>query len=122
MATIIDSVIIVLLAGSITYGYLVSRKVRLLMMTLKELEPLVEEFSFAVDKSQNSVSQMRENIEEAVKTPQSEPEARTAQPEQAALVSRRADSSSIEIPGVRVVRDKKDLVRAFFESSGTAAV
>jgi hypothetical protein len=62
MAMIIDGVIIMLLIGSITYGYMVSRKVRLLMATLKELEPLVEEFSSAVDKSTHSVHQMRENI------------------------------------------------------------
>ena len=65
MATIIDGVIIVLLVGSIAYGYSVSRKVRQLMATLKELEPLVNEFSSAVDKTEHSVHLMRENIEVA---------------------------------------------------------
>ena len=49
MATIIDSLIVVLLIGSIGYGYVVSMKLRKLTATLKQLEPLVEQFSSAVD-------------------------------------------------------------------------
>ena len=121
MAAIIDSVIILLLIGSITYGYLVSRKVRLLMVTLRELEPLVDEFSSAVDKSQTSVAQMRETIEVSEKAP--EPEAATAPaPEKAAFSTRRAAPPTPEIPGLRHVRNKKELVRAFFDSTDTARV
>ncbi|MFC6639667.1 flagellar motor switch protein [Sulfitobacter sp. JBTF-M27] len=121
MAAIIDGVIIVLLIGSITYGYLVSRKVRLLMATLRELEPLVDEFSSAVDKSQTSVAEMRRNIEVAEEAPQ--PQAAPASaPEEAAFSSRRAAPPAPEIPGLRRVRDKKELVRAFFDSADTARV
>ena len=117
MAAIIDGVIIVLLMGSITYGYLVSRKVRLLMATLRELEPLVDEFSSAVDKSQTSVAQMRRNIEVAEELPQL-----LVAPEEATFSTRRAAPSAPEIPGLRRVRDKKELVRAFFDTADTARV
>lgn len=125
MATIIDGVIIVLLIGSITYGYLVSRKVRLLMATLKELEPLVDEFSSAVDKSQSSVAQMRENISVAEQSAQPEPApvpepAPAPRTEEAAFSSRRGTPPAPEMPGLRRVRDKKELVRAFFDSADTA--
>lgn len=117
LATIIDSVIILLLMGSITYGYTVSRKVHKLMGVLHDLEPLVEEFSIAVDKSETSVTKMRENIDIA-----EQPQARAPAPsesEEAAFSSRRA---APEVPGLRVVRDKQEMVRAFFENSGTARV
>lgn len=122
MAMIIDCVIILLLIGSITYGYIVSRKVRLLMGILKDLEPLVEEFSSAVEKSQDSVSQMRDRIEVAEQVQQVQPEAE-AEPEVAAqstFASRRA--APVETPGMRVMRDKKELVRAFFDTQSTAEV
>ncbi|MFT6676414.1 MAG: hypothetical protein ACJAVM_002618 [Sulfitobacter sp.] len=123
LATIIDSVIIVLLLGSIAYGYSVSRKVRMLMATLKELEPLVQEFSSAVDKSEYSVHQMRENIVVAEKAPIYDPEMRPETPAEAAFASRRNAAPPVqEGPGVRVMRDKKDLVRKFFETSATARV
>jgi len=122
LAAIIDGVIILLLIGSISYGYMVSRKVRVLMATLKDLEPLVEEFSTAVDKSEHSVARMRENIAEAERQPAPEPQwAREVEEEETAFTSRRSAPQQ-EMPGRRVVRDKKDLVRAFFETSGAARV
>lgn len=69
IATIIDSLIVVLLIGSIGYGYVVSMKLRKLTATLKQLEPLVEQFSSAVDKSEQSVHHMRESIETAQRAP-----------------------------------------------------
>jgi hypothetical protein len=100
IATIIDSLIVVLLIGSIGYGYVVSMKLRKLTATLKQLEPLVEQFSSAVDKSEQSV-----------------PPEETA----ASFASRRATKQApVERNGVRVVRDKKEMVRAFFENSSAA--
>ncbi|WP_120505333.1 flagellar motor switch protein [Sulfitobacter mediterraneus] len=122
MATIIDGVIIVLLVGSIAYGYSVSRKVRQLMATLKELEPLVNEFSSAVDKTEHSVHLMRENIEVAEQVQEPQVKAVPDTPAEAAFSSRRAISDAPEVPGLRVMRDKKDLVRKFFETSSTARV
>ena len=115
MATIIDSLIVVLLIGSIGYGYVVSMKLRKLTATLKQLEPLVEQFSSAVDKSEQSVHHMRESIETAQRAP--------APPEEtaASFASRRATKQApAERNGVRVVRDKKEMVRAFFENSSAA--
>lgn len=120
MATIIDGVIILLLIGSISYGYIVSRKVRLLMTTLRALEPLVEEFSSAVDKSRDSVSQMRESIDVAEQVRQPEPAPESPTPEPTTFASRHAASG--DLPGLRVMRDKKELVRAFFEKSSAAKV
>ncbi|GAA6176173.1 flagellar motor switch protein [Sulfitobacter pacificus] len=120
MAMIIDCVIILLLIGSITYGYIVSRKVRLLMGILKDLEPLVEEFSSAVEKSQDSVSQMRDRIEVAEQVQQVQPEAEPEVAAQSTFASRRA--APVETPGMRVMRDKKELVRAFFDTQSTAEV
>lgn len=122
MTAIVDTVTILLLIGSITYGYLVSRKVRHLMLTLKELEPLVEAFSTAVDKSEYSVELMRENIEQANRQPEYilEPE---PQETRAAFSSRRDPyTQPREVAGLHKVRDKKEMVRAFFETSGTARV
>ncbi len=120
MAMIIDCVIILLLIGSITYGYIVSRKVRLLMGILKDLEPLVEEFSSAVEKSQDSVSQMRDRIEVAEQVQQVQREAEPEVAAQSTFASRRA--APVETPGMRVMRDKKELVRAFFDTQSTAEV
>jgi hypothetical protein len=122
MATIIDSVIILLLIGSITYGYLVSRKVRMLVAALKELEPLVEEFSSAVDRSHDSVSQMRENIEVAEQVRQPDPVSELPMHETTTFATRRVAPVSAEVPGLRVMRDKKEMVRAFFDNSSTAKV
>lgn len=122
MAAIIDTVTILLLIGSITYGYLVSRKVRHLMQTLHELEPLVEAFSLAVDKSEYSVVKMRESIEDVQRHPQRDPEP-LPQPEEGTFSSRREPPvAAREVAGMRVMRDKKEMVRAFFESSSTARV
>lgn len=121
MAATIDGIIILLLIGSISYGYLVSRKVRLLVTTLEELEPLVEAFSSAVDKSEYSVAQMRENIQDASRAKETAPQPENAQ-ETAEFSSRRIGSHTSEVTGMRVVRDKKELVRAFFENSNPARI
>lgn len=122
MATIIDVIIILLLIGSITYGYLVSRKVRLLMTILRNLEPLVEEFSSAVDKSHDSVNQMRESIEVAEQVKQPDPAAETPLAAQSTFASRRATPAPAETSGMRVIRDKKEMVQAFFDTSSPAKV
>lgn len=121
MSAIIDGVIILLLAGSITYGYLVSRKVRLLMATLKDLEPLVEEFSYAVDKSQNSVAQLRRNIDaaEPPAAPQPAADLQATRPETAFEARHRTQEGQVGL-GMRVMRDKQDMVRAFFDNADAA--
>ena len=115
-AMITDIFIIALLVGGIGYGVLISHRVQRLMATLKELEPAVREFSVAVDKSETSVSQMRETLENrAVADTAPDTKAETAEEPAPAFSTRRYNAQ--RIPGVRVVRDKQDLVRRFFETS-----
>ncbi len=110
-ATITDILIIVLLAGSVGYGVMISRRVQKLMASLEELEPLVREFSEAVDKSETSVNALRDNLAEGLAA---QDEAATGDDSAPAFSSRRQQR---RLPGVQVVRDKQDLVRRFFETS-----
>jgi len=112
-ATLTDIFIIALLLGAIGYGWYVSRKVQVLMAALKEMEPLVKEFSSAVDKTEDSVHQLKLNLEEP-----RQPERMAAvedEEEEPMFATRRQPAH--KIPGARVVRDKQDLVRRFFETS-----
>lgn len=108
-ATLTDIVIIALLFGAIGYGWYVSRKVQVLMAALKDMEPLVKEFSMAVDKTEDSVNQLKLNLEEP-QQPMLEEE-----DDEPMFATRRQPAH--KIPGARVVRDKQDLVRRFFETS-----
>lgn len=111
-ATLTDIFIIALLLGAIGYGWYVSRKVQVLMAALKEMEPLVKEFSHAVDKTEDSVHQLRLNLEEPQ---QPEREQVDEEDDEPMFATRRQPAH--KIPGARVVRDKQDLVRRFFETS-----
>ena len=115
-ATITDILIIVLLAGSVGYGVMISRRVNRLMASLEELEPLVREFSEAVDKSESSVNALRDNLAEGLAAQDSAAEGAEEAP---AFSSRRQAQS--RLPGVQVVRGKQDLVRRFFETSRSEA-
>lgn len=110
-AILTDIVIIALLTGAIAYGYYVSRKVQVLMGALKDLEPLINEYSQAVDKSEASVAAMRENLETRPMFVEDGEE------DEPMFATRRQARATI--PGVQVVRDKQDLVRRFFEASRT---
>ncbi|MGD9862219.1 MAG: flagellar motor switch protein [Pseudodonghicola sp.] len=117
-ATITDFLIIVLLAGSIGYGVMISRRVQKLMASLEELEPLVRAFSDAVDKSESSVAALRQNLDASLAAAAPQPEAETvAETEAAPAFASRRHAPQRRLPGVQVVRDKQDLVRRFFETS-----
>lgn len=128
LTTLIDVVIIVLLIGSIGYGYTVSRKVRYLMNALQDMEALVVAFSSAVEKSEHSVYQMRENIKVAETLPQKQQQAAAEQEQHTAFSSERRTPSGAramvdqasERPGLVVMRDKEDLVRKFFDTPPSA--
>jgi hypothetical protein len=111
-ATVTDMLIIALLTGAIAYGYYVSRKVHVLMGALKDLEPLINEYSQAVDKSEASVAAMKQNLEERPMFADLEED-----DDEPMFATRRQPRH--KIPGVQVVRDKQDLVRRFFEASRT---
>jgi len=109
-ATITDILIILLLIGSVGYGVMISRRVQRLMASLEELEPLVREFSEAVDKSESSVTALRDNLAEGLATQED-----AGDDSAPAFSSRRQPQR--RLPGVQVVRNKQDLVRRFFETS-----
>ncbi|WP_372886152.1 flagellar motor switch protein [Shimia sp.] len=113
--TIIDGFIILLLAGAIGYGAMISRKVRRLMAVLEELEPLVEAYSSAVDKSEHSVAAMKQNLEAGRAAAESAEAAPAPEHDPQTFSSSRGPGA--RMPGMQVVRDKKDLVRMFFEAS-----
>ncbi len=122
MPTIIDGLTILLLIGSIAYGYVVSRKVRRLMATLHELQPLVRQFSHAVDKSEQSVHQMRQNIEIAEQS-EAKTFAETAPIERGFTSQRVSSQRKTDVPSkMRVLRDKQELVKAFFENTPASRV
>ena len=112
-ATLTDLFIIALLLGGIGYAYYVSRKVQVLMAALKEFEPLVKEFSTAVDKSEESVQQLKLNLEEPAQPVAAMEE---AEEEDEPMFSTRRHPKH-QIPGAQVVRNKQELVRRFFEAS-----
>ena len=64
---------------------------------------------------------MRESIETAQRVPDPVDEPRPVEEAAASFASRRATKPvPAERNGVRVVRDKKEMVRAFFENSSAA--
>ncbi|MCP4817732.1 MAG: flagellar motor switch protein [Shimia sp.] len=120
--TITDTVIILLLIGSILYGWLISRRVQRLMGVLRELEPMVESYSAAVDKSAASVTEMKDQVTKAEEQANAQAEAplqETTSPQQedAGFVSQRATARPRNVPGLQRVSGKQELVRLFFQSS-----
>lgn len=134
MALLIDMTILLLLAGTLGYAFLVDRRVRALMAALRSLEPMVGEFSAAVDRTESSVKFLRGNgatrsapkrgdeprltrtadraSAAAAQAPQGDSDAdNTAASEREA-----APAPSQLPPGVTRVTGKADLVRGFFET------
>ncbi len=111
-ALITDIVIILMLAGGIAFAAIVNRRVKRLMALMHELEPTVQQFSQAVDKSEHSVAQMQHTLSQKL----AEDDERAEGPEQAPepLFTTGRVSQTRDM-GVRVIRDKQDLVRRFFE-------
>ncbi|WP_439561833.1 flagellar motor switch protein [Roseinatronobacter sp.] len=130
MALIIDLVILLLLAGTLGYAFLVDRRVRALMSALRGLEPVVGQFSAAVDRSENSVKSMQ--IDTPVfSTARREKEPRLTRPGASAVAAALSaangaagsdkkdlpDRTAPEMPpGMARVNGKADLVRGFFET------
>ncbi|MFU8863102.1 MAG: flagellar motor switch protein [Rhodobacterales bacterium] len=134
MALLIDMIILLLLLGTLTYAFLVDRRVRTLMAALKALEPVVNQFSSAVDRTEDSVKSLRAEgaARTASKREDEPPLTRTAaqMPNQSAhspagstpdLVFRsvrmpaRATPAQLP-PGMARVTGKADLVRGFFDT------
>lgn len=119
VAVITDAVIVMMLIGGILYAHMVNRKVKRLVAALRELEPAVKEFSRAVDKSEASVSQMQRSLTQAITNdpPSRSAEMSSGTADQALFSSRRV--AEVRDMGVKVIRDKQDLVRQFFDATRT---
>ncbi|GAA4228904.1 flagellar motor switch protein [Sagittula sp. NFXS13] len=105
MSFLIDIAILVLLVGTLTYAWLVDRRVRTLMHVLREMEPMIGDFSAAVDRSESSVSALRSLGQKA------EPERQREEP------SFRSTRERPKRPaGATKATGKSELVRGFFET------
>ena len=99
MSYLIDLLILGLLAGTLGYAFIVDRRVRRLMSVLREMGPMVGKFSEAVDKTEDSVSLLKQ-VSEKVKAPASN--FQSAAPDAGQVVSFRTSREKVKKPaGVR---------------------
>lgn len=130
MALLIDATILLLLAGTLGYAFLVDRRVRALMAALRALEPVVGAFSEAVERSESSVRSLRAAAPRVQDPPLRRPAPAAPAGEQAAPAGERAAPPASGVafrstraagpaqlpPGVARVTGKADLVRGFFDT------
>lgn len=134
MALLIDMIILLSLAGTLGYAFLVDRKLRSLMEALRTLEPVVGQFSAAVDRTENSVRSLQAaGADGATKARGDEPPvrrsmstasawntlaaaAKAAPGQQRQPVSETPSQPAQLPPGVQRVTGKSDLVMGFFET------
>ncbi len=127
MTLVIDGVILALLAGTLGYAFLVDRRVRMLIAALKDLQPMVGEFSAAVDKSETSVAALKdaaEGLTDPVRAPRAAaastgaaPEAGEASTTSGGMFFQSRRASARVAVGVAPIAGKSDLVRSFFETA-----
>ncbi|WP_375176155.1 flagellar motor switch protein [Pseudooceanicola sp.] len=117
MSYLIDLLILGLLGGTLGYAFIVDRRVRKLMIVLREMEPMVGKFSEAVDKTEDSVSLLKQ-VSDRVRSPA--PSFQRGGEEAGQVVSFRTSREKAQKPaGVTKVTGKADLVRGFFETAGS---
>jgi len=118
MTLIINGIILLLLVGAIGYTYLVDSRVRKLLLTLKELEPMVGQFSKAVEQSQTSLEKFKHA------TRQKAPNVKAANKTSNATVSEKTltfeTSRKPKQIGQISSLGKSELVRSFFETAETS--
>ncbi|MHA6345262.1 hypothetical protein [Roseivivax sp. CAU 1761] len=117
---IIDIVIVALLGGAIGFGLVLDRRVKRLMQALAELQPAVDQFARAVDRSEDSVHALRGASAQAAEAGRSETGGRRGAgvPNLRSLRNQAARSVRSGGAGVAKVEGKSDLVRSFFEAAG----
>ena len=133
MSLIVDLIILGLLVGTLGYAYIVDRRVQKLMRALHDLEPLIGDFSNAVDRSESAVSRLKSfggslgaGLGRAPAARAPEPERERPAPRRAAPApepSRYADDDDAAFHSARRrpraaegIPVKSDLVRGFFET------
>ncbi|NKX41571.1 flagellar motor switch protein, partial [Rhodobacteraceae bacterium R_SAG2] len=101
MPALIDIIIIVLLVGTLVYAFILDRRVRALMATLKEMEPMVGAFSNAVDQSAKSVEDLRD-LSTRVQRPEPPVQREATPPRQAAPEPAPAGQSPAQMRAARL--------------------
>lgn len=120
-SAVIDIVIMALLVGTLTYAVVLDRRMRKLMATLRDMEPMVSAFSNAVDRTTRSVEDMRDLSEaarQAVAAAQGVPQTvRTAASAELTPAQQRAARLRANDPvqWQTPVPGKSELVRTFFD-------
>lgn len=125
MSLVIDGLLIVMLAGTLAYAMTVHRKLRRLISVLQNLEPVVNQFSAAVDKSEQSVSNMKTAAQKAALHVEVEPVVHQVQPREGATFRTQRPKPlaslprlrDIEVPGATRISGKADLVKSFFDTN-----
>ena len=124
MALLIDMLILLLLAGTLGYAFMVERRVRTLMAALKDLQPVVGELSSAVDKSESSVVALKAVAEHvageaprAATAPRPEPNGEVNTVAFRSVRAPRHGGGAGSGAGVPSLGGKSDLVRSFFEAA-----
>ncbi|WP_282025168.1 flagellar motor switch protein [Limimaricola cinnabarinus] len=121
MTLLIDAMILAMLAGVLAYAWMVDRRVRFLMETLRELQPMISAYAAAVDKSEESVRDLASatrSLTEAPAAPRAQP-APPAKPaprtgDKAARAARAR--ARAQAAGITRVTGKTELVQGFFDS------
>ncbi|MCZ4262759.1 MAG: flagellar motor switch protein [Limimaricola soesokkakensis] len=121
MAMLIDAVILLMLAGVLCYAIMVDRRVRLLMETLRELQPMITAYSAAVDRSEETVRDLAgaaRDLGEAEARPAKAPlsASREKIPARSGDKAARAARARAQAAGVTRVTGKTELVQGFFDS------
>lgn len=117
MSLILDIAIIALLIGTLIYALIVDRRVRILMSALREIEPMIGNFSEAVDRSEKSVSVLRslgQNLNSiGTRSPSAREKDEASEPQTRFQTSR---EKPVRTGNVNTVPLKSELVRGFFET------
>ena len=117
MTMIINGMILALLIGSIGYTYLMDLRVRKLLIALKEMEPMVSQFSKAVNQSETSLEKFKQsaNLDEAgITTANKAPDTSISKKKLTFETNRKPQQNhigQISLPG------KSELVKSFFENA-----
>ncbi|WP_334062608.1 flagellar motor switch protein [Limimaricola cinnabarinus] len=119
MTLLIDAMILAMLAGVLAYAWMVDRRVRFLMETLRELQPMITAYAAAVDKSEESVRDLASatrSLTEAPAAPRAQPAPPAKPAPRTGDKAARAARARAQAAGITRVTGKTELVQGFFDS------
>ena len=119
MTLLIDAMILAMLAGVLAYAWMVDRRVRFLMETLRELQPMISAYAAAVDKSEESVRDLASatrSLTEAPAAPRAQPAPPAKPAPRTGDKAARAARARAQAAGITRVTGKTELVQGFFDS------